>query len=367
MVTIGVDAHKRSHTCVALDEFGRVLGEKTVTATSAGHASVLKWALAKFGPELIWGIEDVRSVSRRLERELVISGQRVVRVPTKLMARTRASARTRGKSDSIDATEVARAVLRYPDLPAASHDWVSRELGLLTERREILVDQRTATTNRVQWRIHELDPRRSAELRPLAYAVNREPIAAWLATLPGLVAELARAELDDIARLTHEIKLLEKRITERVRVHAQHLLALPGCGTLTAAKIIAETANVNRFKSEAAFARYIGVAPLPHSSGRTAGRVRMTRSGNRQLNVAVHRIALTQVRIGGPGQAYYRKRREAGDSPPAALRSLKRRVTRVVYSRLKADEGDRQSVKAAFAAAGATHLYPESSTADNPS
>ena len=346
MVVVGVDAHKRTHTCVAVDSSGRKLGEKTVPATTVGNASALRWALLNFGSELTWGIEDVRNVSRRLEQELIRAGQRVVRVPTHLMARTRASARTRGKSDSIDATAVARAVLREPDLPVAQHDSVSRELELLTERRETLVEQRTATVNRVQWRIHELDPVRSNKLKPLIYAKHRAPVAAWLAEQPGLVAELACDELDDIARLTQTINALEKRIVERVRVHATHLLALPGCGELTAAKIIAETANVARFKSEAAFARYIGVAPLPYSSGSTGGHVRFTRSGNRQLNKAVHRIAVTQIRMDGPGRSYYDKRRTAGNSSPAALRNLKRRITRVVFSRLKADEADRHSNRA---------------------
>jgi transposase len=157
------------------------------------------------------------------------------------------------------------------------------------------------------------------------------------------VAELAGDELNDIARLTQEINALEKRIVEQSRIHAKHLLALPGCGQLTAAKIIAETANVSRFKSEAAYARYIGDAPLPHSSGSTAGHVRMTRSGNRQLNSAIHRIAVTQIRLDGPGRQYYDKRRKSGDSSPAALRNLKRRITRVVFSRLHADEADRRS------------------------
>ena len=150
---------------MAIDSRGQRLGEKTAQATSAGNASALKWALLKFGPELKWAAEDVRS--GRLEQELMSAGQPVVRVPTKLMARTRASARTRGKSDSIDATEIARAALREPDLPVAQHDQVSRDLRLLTERRDVLVEQRTATTNRVQWRIHELDAVRSTNLKPL--------------------------------------------------------------------------------------------------------------------------------------------------------------------------------------------------------
>ena len=135
MVVVGVDAHKRTHTCVAVDGSGRKLGEKTVPATTVGNASVLRWALSTFGPELTWGIEDVRNVSRRLEQELVNAGQRVVRVPTHLMARTRAFARTRGKSDSIDATAVARACCANPICQVAQHDSVSRELQLLIERR----------------------------------------------------------------------------------------------------------------------------------------------------------------------------------------------------------------------------------------
>ena len=84
-------------------------------------------------------------------------------MPPKLMAQTRASARTRGKSDPIDALAVARAVLREPDLPVASHDEVSRELKLLVDRREDLVGQRTSTINRLLWRVHELDPERAPQ------------------------------------------------------------------------------------------------------------------------------------------------------------------------------------------------------------
>jgi transposase len=143
--------------------------------------------------------------------------------------------------------------------------------------------------------------------------------------------------------LTQTINGLEKRIAEHVRIHARHLLAIPGCAELTAAKIIAETANVGRFKSEAAYARYVGVAPVPYWSGSTHGHMRFTRSGNRQLNKAIHRIAVTQIRLDGPGRRYFDKRREVGDSSAAALRSLKRRITRVVFSRLHADEAGRHN------------------------
>ena len=189
-----------------------------------------------------------------VERDLLSAGQQVVRVPPKLMAHTRASARTRGKSDPIDALAVARAVLREPDLPVASHDDVSRELRLLVDRREDLVVQRTSTINRLLWRVHELDPAHAPKAASLDLAKHRDLLRAWLDTVPGLVAELARDELADITRLTEAINGLAKRIGDRVRAIAPVLLTMPGCGELTAAKLVGETAGVTRFKSEAAFA-----------------------------------------------------------------------------------------------------------------
>src|SRR3954447_15803024 len=258
MVFVGADVHKRTHTFVVVDEAGRKLGEKTVTALTAGHAEAVMWARERFGSDVIWAIEDCRHLSARLERDLLGFGQKVVRVPPKLMAQTRASARTRGKSDPIDALAVARGFLREPDLPTASHDAVSRELKLLVDRREDLVGQRTSTINRLLWRIHELDPSRAPKPASLDLAKHRKLLGDWLAAQPGLVAELARDELTDITRLTEAINTLAKRIGERVRVIAPALLAMPGCGELTAAKIIGETAGVMRFKSEAAFARPSG-------------------------------------------------------------------------------------------------------------
>lgn len=341
MVVVGADVHKRTHTFVAVDEAGRKIGEKTVTAITAGHAEVVMWVREQFGADAIWAIEDCRHLSARLERDLFALGQKVVRVPPKLMAQTRASARTRGKSDPIDALAVARGFLREPDLPVASHDEISRELKLLVDRREVLVAQRTATINRLLWRVHELDPTHAPKARSLDLPKHRGILGDWLDTQSGIVAELARDELADITRLSEMINALAKRIGQRVRDVAPALLAMPGCGELTAAKLVGETAGVTRFKSEAAFARHAGVAPVPVWSGNTRGRVRMTRSGNRQLNAALHRIAITQIRLDGLGQIYYRHRLAQGDSTPEALRCLKRRLSRVVFGHLHTDHNNR--------------------------
>ncbi|WP_231970989.1 transposase, partial [Mycobacterium sp. E3198] len=142
--------------------------------------------------------------------------------------------------------------------------------------------------------------------------------------------------------VTETIDTLAQRIGQRVRLVAPALLALPGCAELTAAKLVGETAGAIRFKSAAAYARHAGVAPVPVWSGNTAGRVRMTRSGNRQLNAALHRIAVTQIRLEGLGQVYYRRRIAAGDSKTEALRCLKRRLARIVFGHLQTDEQTRQ-------------------------
>src|SRR3954464_1071506 len=190
VVVVGADVHKRTHTFVAVDEVGRKLGEKTVRAITAGHGEAVVWARERFGSELVWAIEDCRHLSARLERDLLTAGQKVVRVPPKLMAQTRASARTRGKSDPIDALAVARGFLREPDLPVACHDEQSRELKLLTDRRDVLVAQRTAAINRLRWLVHELDPERGPAPRSLKTAKHQQALQAWLETVPGLVAEL---------------------------------------------------------------------------------------------------------------------------------------------------------------------------------
>lgn len=338
VIVLGADVHKATHTFVAVDEVGRKVGERTVKATTVGHESALRWARSQFGGELRWGIEDCRHLSARLERDLLAGGQEVVRVPPKLMAQTRASARERGKSDPIDALAVARAVLREPDLPAAVHDEATRELKLLVDRREDLVSERTRQINRLRWHLHELDPEFDVPTKALRSRKQRDRVATWLTDRGGLVAELARDVLTDIGTGSAKIDALEKRVAALVEVRYPHLLAVPGCGPLAAAKIAGETANVSRFRSEACFAMNSGVAPLPVWSGNTRGRVRMSRTGNRQLNAALHRIAVTQIRLDGAGRTYYRKRLDHGDSTVEALRCLKRRLARIVFNALHADQ-----------------------------
>ena len=334
---IGVDVHKRNHTFVAVNSVGGKLGTKSVDATTKGHATALKWARSLCAGSRLWGVEDIRSLSTRLESELLDAGEAVVRVPSKLTARQRASARTVGKSDPIDALAIARAVLREPDLPVARHDAYSREMKLLIDRRDDLVLFRTATINRLLGRIHELDPELLPKPEGLRYVKTRKAIASQLDSHTGLLGQLARDELNDVVRLSETITGIQRCIAGQVEAGAPALLTVPGCGPLTAAKIVGETAGIGRFATEAKFAAYVGVAPVPEWSGSTAGRMRATRSGNRQLNRALHTIAMCQIRRGARGEPYYRRRISEGDSHAKALRSLKRKLCRVVYRCLVED------------------------------
>jgi transposase len=335
MVILGIDAHKRSHTVVAVDEVGRQLAVMTVPATTPAHLELWEWARG-FAPQRWWAVEDCRQVSRRLERDLLGVGERIVRVPPKLMAAARSSARTYGKSDPIDALAVARAALREPHLPTARLEGPERELRLLVDHRDDLVAERVRIMGRLRWHLHELDPGWEPAPRSLDRATTWTVIEARLVGVEGVVARLARTLVQHCRDLTVEINALHAEITALVTPLAPALLAICGCGPLTAAKIVAETAGVDRFRSSSAYARYTGTAPLPVWSSNQP-RHRLSRSGNRQLNAALYRIALTQARCHPGARTLLERRRTQGDSTREAFRVLRRRLSDVVYQALQAD------------------------------
>ena len=171
--------------------------------------------------------------------------------------------------------------------------------------------------------------------RSLDRTTTLDEIAARIGTLEGMVARLARELVVRCRNLTKQIVELAKEISALVSVMAPALLAIPGCGPLTAAKIVGETAGVDRFKSKDAYARHNGSAPMPVWSSNQAHH-RLSRTGNRQLNAALHRIALTQAHWHQPAKDMIIRRKAAGDSGLEALRILKRRLSDVVYAALRA-------------------------------
>ena len=341
MVTIGVDAHKRTHTLVAVDEAGRKLSERTVAATLDGHFEALEWASQ--WDDRCFALEDCRHLTRRLEGDLLRAGEAVLRVPTRLMASQRRSSREPGKSDPIDALAVARAALREDNLPIAQLDGESRRLRLFVDHRADLVAERTRIQCRLRWHLHEVFPGREIAPKALKRFHVLDELEELLKDTDGTVAEIALELVIRTRELTVRVNELEREITVIVRVLAPKLLELSGCGVLSAAKIVGEAAGVRRFRSKAAFARWNGSAPIPVWSSNTV-RHRLSRGGNRQVNAALHRIAITQWRGLGSGRAYITARMAAGDTKTEALRALRRRLSDVVFRLLIADEKARDAV-----------------------
>jgi len=321
MIVIGVDVHKHSLTAVAVDEPGRMLDEKTVTAADD---ELLAWA-GGLADERLWALEDCRQLTRALERQLLAAGEELVRVPPKLMAPERRTGRARGKSDAIDALAVARAALREPRLSRPRPDeHPFRELKLLVDHREDLVDERRRAQQRLRWHLHQLDPSFAVPARHLDRPAQLDRVSRWLARRgPDVQVRIARELLARCRSLTRSIVELDRELERRTAQLAPALLELPGCGVLSAAKLLGEVGPIDRFDSDAQLARHSGVAPLQASSGRVQ-RHRLDRGGNRQLNAAFYRIAITQARVHPAARAYLERKQAEGKSRREAIRCLKR-------------------------------------------
>jgi transposase len=352
MIVIGIDPHMKTHTAVAVDAAsGRTLAEKTVSADARGHDELLSWARG-LGRERCFAIEDCRHVSGRLERHLLPRGERLVRVPPKMMAGARCSARSYGKSDPIDAAAVARAALREPDLPEASLAGPEQDVRLLTDHRDDLVGERQRIQKRLRWNLHDLEVDLVLPPRVLDRYVWLDRVAETLRRLPpSMRCRIAADQTRRCRDLTVEIRALEREIGSLMRKLAPELLTLPGCSALLAAQLVGQVAGAARFSSEAAFAMHSGTAPLPVSSGKST-RHRLNRTGNRRLNAVIHMIAITQARMHPPAIAFMERKKAEGMSPREARRCLKRHIARTVYKTVLRSEQARmgQVLQAEFGA-----------------
>ncbi len=332
MIVIGVDVHKHSMSAVAVDEVGRQLD---ALETSDG-GELVSWS-KRLGRRRLWALEDCRHVTRGLERTLQRHRQRLVRVPPRLTAPERRRGRVRGKSDLIDALAVARAALREPQLDQPRPGEARlRELKLLVDHRDDLVDERRRCQQRLRWHLHELEPDLRVPAGALDRAVWLDRLSRKLARRQTTQARIARALVGRCRSLTRAIAELERDLSERATGLAPRLLELPGCGPLSAAKLLCEIGPIDRFGSDARLARHAGVAPLDASSGKHQ-RHRLDRGGNRQLNCALHRIAVTQGRVHPPARTYLERKQAEGKSRREALRCLKRQLARTVYTTLKSE------------------------------
>jgi transposase len=337
MIVLGADTHKRSHTVAAIATgTGELLGERTVPVGRRGFGALLRWARS-IDEERSWALEDCRHVSGSLERFLIERGERVLRIPTHLTAKARKSARQRGKSDPIDAVNVARATLQegLASFPVAHLDGPELDLRLLVDHRERLVRHRVELNNTLQWHLHDLWPELQLPGGALFSKKWTTRIGRRLARAEQTMrVRITRDELRRLRELTLAINRLEREITELVAQIAPQLLTEPGFGPLVAAKLVGEIAGAQRFATPAKLARAAGVAPIPASSGNTQ-RHRLDQGGNRQINAALHRVIVTRARCHPQTRDYIERRRSEGKSTREAIRCLKRYLARRVWHLLQ--------------------------------
>jgi transposase len=331
MIVVGLDVHKHSLTAVAVDELGRSVAE----TSGPVDAQVIEWGRV-LGGERLWAVEDCRHVTRGIEQALLARGEQLVRVPPRLTAPQRRSGRTRGKSDAIDALAIARAALQEPNLDRPRPgERVLHELKLLVDHRDDLVDERRRAQQRLRWHLHELDPTLAVPLGALDRAIWLERLARQLARREQTTqVRISRELVGRCKTLTRSVLALDRELEQRAQTLAPRLLEIAGCGPLSAAKLLCEIGPIDRFRTDAQLARHAGVAPLEASSGKRQ-RHRLDRGGNRQLNCALHRIAVTQGRWHPPARAYLERKQNEGKTRREALRCLKRQLARTVYTTLK--------------------------------
>jgi transposase len=254
------------------------------------------------------------------------------------MGTSRRGEREPGKSDQIDARAIARAVLRegIERFPAAFLDEEAAEIRLLCDHRDSLVHERTRLINGLRINLVILDPELEAKIpsRKLDYPGQLQRITRRLRALPQTArVRIAREQVKRIAVLTREAEALKRELRDLIRAHGPELPAETGCGPLCAAILIGQTVGAERFATDAHFARIAGVAPVPVSSGRH-DRHRLDRGGNRQLNRALHVIAITRGRIDPETRAYLQRKEAEGKSRIEAMRCLKRYLARQYHQLL---------------------------------
>ncbi len=342
---VGVDVHKDTHTAVGVSPFGEKLFELTVGNYQKDFRSLTEAAESVSAKEMLspyFGLEDCSGFGERLSGFLLDEGYSVVHVPPILVDERRKNETHPEKSDSLDALGVAKVMLQRSDtlLPytLTPEALKAKQIKEISVDREFLVSERTRLKNQLHTLLHRIwnteyrtkfkDP---FSLKALRHWKARTPKSAD----PFLVRSMRR-KVGRLLDLHKEITELESELETLLKESGHTIQTASGCGTILAAMIVGEVGDINRFHSPAALAKYAGLAPKQKSSGKTIRHVK-SKSGNRKLNMAIHRIALSQISKSGNQYAkeYFKKKMTEGKSKNQALFCLKRKLVNIIYMMLK--------------------------------
>jgi transposase len=334
-VAIGVDSHKSSLAVGVLDQIGRAVGVREFANNERGHEMLINWVQG-CGQERVIGIEGSGSYGAGLARALLQAGEDVREVPSFLSHRERKKNPSRGKSDVNDAIAIARVVARGTGLWSPQRTEIFSDLKLLSDHRDQLIRARTQLINRTHKDLVVSHPGYEARMPKLNSKANLKAAIALLRGDRSIRAALIRDRIAEIRRIEDKIATIENQIACAVKTSSTTLTELRGIGFIIAAKIIGEVGDLSRLRSKGAFAMFTGTAPLEASSGKTK-RHRLNRGGNRQLNYALHVMALARWRDDADTKVYMDRLRSEGKSQKEAMRCLKRQLSNVVFRQLMAD------------------------------
>ena len=335
-ITIGIDPHKGSHTAVAIDSNEHVLDEIRVRSCSTQTVRLRDWA-DRF-EERTWAVESAHGLGYLLAQQLVASGETVVDVPPVRASRVRVLGSGKSqKNDPNDARSIAIAAFRADDLATVCADDHARVLKLLSKRHRDLGRLKNKASCRLHALLLEMVPGGAAfRIGPVtrvnAIIDSYEPVDAMGRQRQEIAYEL----VGDIDRYNDLLNASKQRVRAAVDASATSLTSMCGIGPITAAVIIGQSGNIDRFASKDHYASYNATAPVEASSGPKA-RHRLNQRGNRQLNWAIHVAAITQIRHDTPGRVYYDRKIAEGKTSKEAIRALKRQLSDVVYRHLVAD------------------------------
>ena len=342
---VGVDVHKDTHTAVALSPFGEKVFEMKIGNEAEDFISLIektKVEADKSGLVPSFGLEDVHSWGERLSSFLVEEGLPVRAVAPVLVDHRRSKTTHPEKNDSLDAQGVAEVMIQRIDtLPAYTLSETAQKAKQIRElslEREWLVKERARIKNQLHIFLHRIH--NTGYRAKFKDPFSKKALRYWMRSVPKdtdtILAQRAKRALRRLLDLREEIQEIEEELFALMEASGQTLVTASGCGTVIAAELIGEIGDVNRFHSPGALAKYAGCAPREHSSGKTI-RWKKTRSGNRRLNRAFHRIALSQISRSGndAARAYFKRKISEGKTKAQALVCLRRQLVNVVWMMMK--------------------------------
>ena len=342
---VGVDVHKDTHTAVALSPFGEKVFEMTIGNEAEDFISLVektKVEANKAGLVPSFGLEDVHSWGERLSSFLVEEGLPVRAVAPILVDHRRSKMTHPEKNDSLDAAGVAEVMIQRIDtLPVyklTEEAQKAKQIRELSLEREWLVKERARLKNQLHVLLHRIH--NTGYRAKFKDPFSKKALRYWMRSAPkdtdAILVQRTKRALRRLLDLREEIQEIEEELETMMKESGQTLATASGCGTVIAAEIIGEVGDVNRFRAPGALAKYAGCAPREHSSGKTI-RWRKTRSGNRRLNRAFHRMALSQISRSGndAARAYFKRKVSEGKTKAQALVCLRRQLVTVVWMMMK--------------------------------